>query len=105
VALPICLIKASRAQAVLDNEDAEQREAILALGAMQGENITVKYPGKLVEDSEGRPLAVTPNHSKDAISAGVTITRAEATRYRIPEGAPGVRIIDIEGDEKCPRRP
>jgi len=94
------LIKASRAQAVLDNEDAEQREAILALGAMQGENITVKYPGKLVEDSEGRPLAVTPNHSKDAISAGVTITRAEATRYRIPEGAPGVRIIDIEGDQK-----
>src|SRR5699024_1483518 len=100
VALPICLIKASRAQAVLDNEDAEQREAILALGAMQGENITVKYPGKLVEDSEGRPLAVTPNHSKDAIAARVPITRPAGTRYRIRERDPGVRIIDNEGNQK-----
>lgn len=85
---------------ILSAEDQQQRDAILALGKMAEQTITMTYPGKILEDSEGRPLAVTQPRTEEGTSMGVAITRSEATRYRIPDDAPGVQIIDLEGGQQ-----
>jgi hypothetical protein len=73
------------------------RETVELMDRLAGRQVEVTWPGRIIEDVDGIPNAVTPATTTVASVAGFTITRAEADRLGIdPTNYPNVRIIDTE---------
>lgn len=77
-----------------DDRD-ERRDAILALAAMAGGDVTMERPGRFLEGPDG-PVGMTANIADTGTIGGITITRAEARDHNIPADTPGIHIIDTE---------
>lgn len=77
------------------SEKDKRREAILEIARKAGHNVTMTWPGELIEDVDGSPIAMTENRAADGTLTGVTITADEARELGIDPNTPGVHFAPL----------